>query len=161
MRSEAGRQGIAARLWAVADAVASGAIGLFRPGDASATDSATELHDVRRMHLALEAGGLGTWQWNLSEAGRSVTWDERLEELYGLAPGTFDGSFEMYQSLVHPDDRAHVAAAVDDGMRTGRPWRFDHRVVWPDGSIHWLEGRGEPLYDRDGNTVGAIGVTGN
>jgi len=37
-------------------------------------------------------------------------------------------------------------------------WRFDHRVVWPDGSVHWLEGRGEPVHDATGAIVGAAGV---
>ena len=42
--------------------------------------------------LALEAGGLGTWRWDIV-SGNTV-WDERLESLFGLPPGGFDGSFE-------------------------------------------------------------------
>src|SRR5690242_229101 len=160
MTPEGGRRGLVSRMWGAADSAATRAISALRRGPAGA-DASAELHDVRRMHLALEAGGLGTWQWSLTGGAPTVTWDERLEELYGLEPGTFDGSLATYRALVHPDDRAHVAAAVDEGMKNGHAWRFDHRVVWPDGSVHWLEGRGEPLYDRRGTVVGAIGVTVN
>ncbi len=138
----------------------AGAIGLvFRRRTNETTRAQRELHDLRRLHLAVEAGGLGTWHWNLAD--ERVQWDRRLEELYGLLPGTFDGTMATYRELLHPDDRAHVAEAISEGMRTARPWRFDHRVVWPDGTVHWLEGRGEPLYGDDGKVVGAIGVTSN
>jgi PAS domain S-box-containing protein len=115
--------------------------------------------DARRLRLALDAGQMGTWRWDL-RSGR-VAWDERMEELYGLSPGTFDGKFATYESLLHPEDREHVLAAVRDGMERNRPWRFDHRVIWPDGTIHWLEGRGEPVEDRPGAIIGASGVTTN
>jgi serine phosphatase RsbU (regulator of sigma subunit)/PAS domain-containing protein len=115
--------------------------------------------DAQRLRLALDAGKMGTWRWDL-RTGR-ITWDERLETLYGLAPGSFDSSFTMYESLLHPEDREMVLESVRSGMRRNVPWRFDHRVVWPDGSVHWLEGRGEPVHDRSGAIVGASGVTIN
>lgn len=115
--------------------------------------------DAQRLRLALDAGQMGTWRWDL-RTGR-ILWDERLEALYGLAPGSFDNSFRMYESLLHPEDRDLVRAAVRSGMQRNTPWRFDHRVVWPDGSVHWLEGRGEPVHDRTGAIIGASGVTIN
>ncbi len=115
-----------------------------------------QARDAQRLRLALGAGGMGTWSWDLTTG--TVEWDEYLEALYGLAPGEFDGSIEMYQRLFHPDDRAEAAAIVSDGMRKKIGWRFDHRIVWPDGSVHWLEGRGEPVHDGTGVVIGATGV---
>ncbi len=115
--------------------------------------------DAQRLRLALDAGRMGTWRWDL-RTGR-IMWDERLEALYGLDPGSFDSSFTMYESLLHPEDREMVLGSVRNGMQRNVPWRFDHRVVWPDGSVHWLEGRGEPVHDRSGAIVGASGVTIN
>jgi PAS domain S-box-containing protein len=160
MASDVGRRGLPARMWIAFGAAAAGALGLAaRRRTNQTTRTQQELHDLRRLHLALEAGGLGTWHWNLENG--HVQWDRRLEELYGLEPATFDGTLTTYRALLHPDDRDNVANAISEGMRTARPWRFDHRVVWPDGSVHWLEGRGEPLYADDGRIVGAIGVTNN
>jgi PAS domain S-box-containing protein len=113
--------------------------------------------DAQQLALALEAGEMGTWRWDV-RTGR-VVWDARLEALYGLAPGTFDGTFDTYASLLHPDDRERVLAAVRQGMSNGTPWRFDHRIRWRDGSEHWLEGRGEPVTDGTGVIVGATGVS--
>jgi PAS domain S-box-containing protein len=115
--------------------------------------------DAQRLRLALDAGAMGTWIWDLT-IGR-VEWDENLERLFGLAPGEFDGSFDTYTSLLHPDDRDRVVATVRRGMERGEAWRFDHRVTWRDGSVHWLEGRGEPVRDRTGSIIGASGVSTN
>ena len=112
--------------------------------------------DAQRLRLALGAGGMGTWRWNLVTG--EVNWDEQLEGLYGLDPGTFDGSMAMYRSLFHPDDRDRAIATVNDGMKRDVAWRFDHRVVWADGSVHWLEGSGEPVHDARGVIVGATGI---
>ncbi len=65
----------------------------------------------------------------------------------------------MYRSLFHPDDRERAVATVSNGMTEDASWRFDHRVIWPDGSVHWLEGRGEPVHDASGAIVGATGVS--
>jgi PAS domain S-box-containing protein len=115
--------------------------------------------DALRLRLALDAGDMGTWSWDL-KVGR-VEWDANLERLFGLRHGEFDGSFDTYASLLHPDDRERALAVVRRGMERGEPWKFDHRVTWRDGSVHWLEGTGEPVRDRTGSIVGATGVTTN
>ena len=115
--------------------------------------------DAQRLRLALGAGGMGTWRWDTTRG--AVHWDEPLEALFGLAPGSFDGTMETYRSLFHPDDRERAIETVNEGMARDVPWQFDHRVVWPDGSVHWLEGRGEPIHDASGAIVGATGVTIN
>ncbi len=104
---------------------------------------------------ALEAGGLGTWRWNMS-SGETV-WDERLEVLYGLVPGGFDGSFEAYVSLMHPDDRDAVLKDVAEAVRTKSTYRVEHRIVWPDGSVHWIDGAGGVTLDAHGEVTGTVG----
>jgi PAS domain S-box-containing protein len=116
-----------------------------------------QVMDAVRLQLALGAGQMGTWSWDLTTG--AVHWDEQLEALFGLAPGSFDGSMDMYRSLFHPDDRERALATVSNGMNEDVSWRFDHRVIWPDGSVHWLEGRGEPVHDAAGAIVGATGVS--
>lgn len=115
--------------------------------------SAAALAD--NLSLALEAGGLGTWRWDM--ASGQVLWDERLEALYGLEPGTFDGTFEAYAGGLHPDDAAEVLATVQAAVRDKSRYTVHHRVVWPDGSTHWLQGKGQVLADDAGRVTGTIG----
>ncbi len=114
---------------------------------------------AQHLRLALDAGGLGTWRWDMA-TGRTV-WDERLEALFGLGPGEFDGTFEMYVSCLHPDDREHVLAVVQQAVETQGAYRVDHRVVWPDGSVHWVAGAGSAIVDEHGATAGTVGCCGD
>src|SRR5262245_983382 len=136
-----------------------GAVGFARLRelrDLELAETRPQVLDAQKLRLALDAGDMGTWVWDLTVG--KIEWDDNLERLFGLAPGEFDGSFDTYASLVHPDDRDRALTAVRHGMERGEPWRFDHRVIWPDGTEHWLEGRGEPVRDRIGSIIGASGV---
>ena len=108
-----------------------------------------------RLALALEAGGLGTWRWNLQTG--ETDWDAKVEQLFGLGPGEFDGTYETYVSLLHPEDAPEVLATVQEAVATKSSYVVDHRVVWPDGSVHWLQGKGRAILDDDGEVLGTIG----
>ena len=113
----------------------------------------------QHLQLALDAGDLGTWRWDIATG--AVTWDERLERLFGLEPGTFDGSFDTYLSLLHPENRDDVLRVVRRAVESKSSYQVDHRVVWPDGSVHWLQGRGSVTLDGAGLVTGTIGCTGD
>src|SRR5207237_489464 len=94
--------------------------------------------------------------WDL--ATDVVEWDEAMEARYGLRTGSFGGTFDEFIERVHPDDREWVLREVALARDAGRNLAFEHRVVWPDGSEHWIEARGRPVYDDDGTLVGMVGV---
>lgn len=120
-----------------------------------ADQQARDLFDHFR--LALDAGGLATWRWDI--ASGDTTWDERLEAQFGLSPGGFDGSFDMYVSLLHPDDRDDVLRNVAEAVESKGIYRVEHRVVWPDGSVHWIAGAGGVTLDEHGAVTGTVGCT--
>ena len=116
----------------------------------------TQLRELtQQLRTALDAGGLGTWRWD-ARAER-VVWDEVLERLFGLSPGEFDGTFEQYMSLIHPDDRSAVLATVDEAMRSGERYRVDHRIIRPDGVVRWIRGSAAVMIDEQANPIGTVG----
>ena len=108
------------------------------------------------LQLALEAAQLGTWYWD-EETGRTV-WDARLEAMHGMAPGTFGGTFDDWKASLHPADRAECVARVAAVMADPGPYVLLHRCIWPDGSVHWIEGRGRVMTDDSGKALGTMGV---
>ena len=108
-----------------------------------------------RLRLALAAGTLGTWHWDM--LSNVVEWDSYLEALCGIPAGTFGGTYEAWLQVLHPEDRPAVLGAVDDAVRTGDRFSVEHRVVWPDGTTRWVEGRGDPVTEN-GKVTGYIGV---
>jgi GAF domain-containing protein len=87
-----------------------------------------------RLELALEAGRMGTWEW---DAGSNrVTWSPQLEAIHGLTPGTFAGTFDAYLADVHPDDLERVRPDDRPFVRARRASpRLPHRLAGP---IHSL-----------------------
>ena len=112
---------------------------------------------TEHFRLALEAGRLGTWRWDMATG--ATVWDQRLEALFGLPPGGFDGTFETYVSLLHPDDRDDVLTHVRDAVNSESFYRVEHRVVWPDGSVHWIAGAGAVTVDEHGVATGTVGCS--
>ena len=107
--------------------------------------------------LALAAGELGTWRWDMATG--VTEWDSTMERIFGLEPGTFDGTFERWVSLIHPDDVDETVATLERAVANKSAYEVEHRVIWGDGTVHWLQGRGTVTLDTDGNVTGSIGCT--
>ncbi len=106
--------------------------------------------------LALAAGKLGTWEWDI--VNKRVRWSPEIERMHGIAEGSFDGTFEMYQSDIHPDDRARVLESVREVLSSHRPHYLLYRIVRPDGAVRWLEAHGHIERDAAGQPVRLLGV---
>jgi PAS domain S-box-containing protein len=120
--------------------------------DAGGRGSVTE---TDALQAALAAAGTGTWHWSVATG--LVHWDATLEALCGMAPGEFGATYEAWLESLHPDERDGILGLVQDALERRGPYQFEHRTVWPDGTIHWLECRGEVVTDADGNPAGTVG----
>jgi PAS domain S-box-containing protein len=109
-----------------------------------------------RLRLALEAGQMGVWDWDIARG--TVRWSENLEAIHGLPPGTFDGTFQGFQKLVQPDDWPRVEHAIADAVAVGGSYDAEFRTIRGDGSIGWISANGRVLPDRTGRAARMIGV---
>jgi PAS domain S-box-containing protein len=108
------------------------------------------------LRLAQQAARIGTFDWNIRTGVN--TWTPELQAMYGLPPGGFGGTQTAFENLVHPDDRAGAIKLVDAAMKSGQPTKGEWRVVWADGSVHWLAGRWQVFKDASGEPSKMIGV---
>jgi PAS domain S-box-containing protein len=108
-----------------------------------------------RLRFALDAAAMGTWDWDLT--ANTVEWSENLAGLHGLPADAFDGSFASYEREIHPEDRPRVLASAQRALTEGIPHDVEYRIVAPDGSVRWVEGKGRVEY-RDGRPVRLSGV---
>lgn len=106
------------------------------------------------LELAHEAAGLGTWDYDLVTG--EIRWDNRAKQLFGL-PADVTLTYETWVEALHPDDRGPIEELWRRALQEHTPYSAEHRVIWPDGSTHWIAvlGRstddpasGEPLRMR-------------
>lgn len=110
----------------------------------------------RRYKLAQEAAHIGAWEWDIKH--NLVYWSENIAGMFGLREGEFDGKYESYLAMLEEEDREIVTEAVNNAFSNNQGYHVEHKIVWPDGSEHWLSGKGELQRDKEGNPVMMVGI---
>ena len=109
-----------------------------------------------RLRAALEASQSGTFHWDI--VTNELDWDDALDKLFGLRPGNTARSLDQFIEMVHPDERAGVIERCQRCASTGADFEMEFRVVWPDGTIHWLYDRGKTFGGEDGRPAFMTGA---
>jgi PAS domain S-box-containing protein len=109
-----------------------------------------------RLRRALNAARMGTWFWSVDR--NSVTWDENLRRLYGLAPEDRVSTHEEFLERIHPEDRGAVAEEFRRVLHDGEELDYEFRVVLPDGGVRWIADQGEVRRDESGRPIYLVGV---
>ncbi|MCA1940476.1 MAG: PAS domain S-box protein [Caenispirillum bisanense] len=123
--------------------------------DRKRAEAALKLSE-ERLQRATAFAEIGTWDWNLRT--NDIYWSERMAELFGYPGGVKEVAYESAITRTHPHDRHRVQAAITACIEQGRVYDIEHRVVWPDGTIRWVHGRGDVVRDADGRPVRMLGV---
>ena len=100
-----------------------------------------------RLRLAVESAEMGTWDFN--PATGDLHWSVRCKAVFGL-PADARIDYQVFLDRLHPDDREHTHALVQRALDPAGEGRYDteYRVVWPDGSEHWIIASGRTIFDE-------------
>jgi PAS domain S-box-containing protein len=109
-----------------------------------------------RLSAALDASATSTWEWNVRTD--VVDCDEGLYRLFGADPSEGSGSFDLFVARIHADDRDRLIATARRCASDGTDLDEEFRVVWPDGSVHWIVDRGRAILGEDGKPRYLIGA---
>ena len=109
-----------------------------------------------RLNRSLHYANIGIWDWNIQTG--ALYWSERVAPLFGYKPGEMETSYDAFIAAIHPDDRSQVERSVNACVETGGDYDIEHRVLWPDGSTHWLNESGGVVYGPDGIAERMLGV---
>jgi two-component system, sensor histidine kinase and response regulator len=112
----------------------------------------------RRVSLATSSGGIGIWDWDVL---RDIfTMDDRMLQLYAFDPAAGKPiDLEFCLQRLHPEDREAVVQALRDAMLGTRPYDTEFRIVWDDGSVHFVKASGEVVArDNSGRATRLVGT---
>ena len=115
------------------------------------------LNERGQLSLALDAAKMETWSWNI-ETG-AVSWSDGIEAIFGMGEGQFDGKYETYLSHIHPDDLPDLQEAIGRALsEESYNYVVEHRLLWSNGKVRWIEGRGKVYRDNNGKPVRMTGT---
>ncbi len=109
-----------------------------------------------RLDLAMDAAGVGSWDWDL-RTGRLV-WDDRLLRMFDYTAAEFDGTTAAFSDRLHPDDLPRVTASLDATIAGTGEYDETFRVVPPGRPVRWVSSRGRALRDETGTVVRMLGA---
>jgi PAS domain S-box-containing protein len=87
-----------------------------------------------------------------------MRWCHYQEQLFGLVPGTFAGTFAAFLNCVHPDDRDSVQQVLTRVITIQQDYFDEFRVVWADASVHWILSKGRCFCNSAGKVVRVSGI---
>jgi PAS domain S-box-containing protein len=109
------------------------------------------------LRMALGAARMGAWDWNIVNGQEK--WSKEVAEVFGEDPDILETSYEHFFNRIHPDDRAFMEQAQQQTLEKGAEYNVEYRIIWDDGSIHWVNSRGNVLRDAAGKPVRMTGIT--
>ncbi|MEA2429515.1 MAG: hypothetical protein QOF37_3143, partial [Thermoleophilaceae bacterium] len=109
------------------------------------------------LDLAQESAHVVAFEWHPQKEVN--IWSPEHAALYGQPSCRLDVTYQSWKKLVHPKDWPLVLGFIKHAQETGEV-SAEFRVVWPDGSIHWLAANGQMFFDDVGQPCRIVGFTG-
>ena len=106
------------------------------------------------LRLAADAGSIGFWHLD-SQTG-IIDCTPRCKQNLGI-PQEARVTIDTIWSVIHPDDREHVGARINQAIESRGAYAVEYRAIWPDGSVHWIASRGR--YVELAGRPGMVGTT--
>lgn len=111
----------------------------------------------QRLSTALLAGRMGIFEWDIATG--NIVWSATHYEIFGYpADNLFPVQLHHFMDRIHPDDRQKIEDALQAAMRDRNPYAQECRIIWPDGSVHWVQGSGAFEYTESGVAFRMLGI---
>ncbi len=105
-----------------------------------------------RWRLALESTDAGYWGWDMT--AKVIYFSDRLQPMLGYEPGEWPLDFQVFLTMVHPDDVESHRRQVDPFLaNTSSHYRFECRMLKKSGAYMWVMTMGSRANDRHGRSI--------
>lgn len=110
----------------------------------------------RRTELAVEAGRVGIWEWDI--AAGTLSWDRRMHALHGTAAADGAPDLDGWIALVHPDDVARARHEMRQAVKGAQPFDTEYRILRPDGQVRHIRAMAVVSRADDGTALSMVGT---
>ncbi len=110
----------------------------------------------QRLRLSQQFAQIGTWEWHIPTG--EVFWSEAIWHIFGQDPLQFTPTYKNFLATIHNDDRNTVVNAIEQCLRGDARYDIEFRIVWSDGSIHWVRAIGDVEHDDTNQPDRMLGI---
>ena len=110
----------------------------------------------QQLEIAIEASELGTFHCEMPMG--KIIWNQRCKAHFWVPPDA-EVTFDLFYSVLHPDDRERTREAVEACVYRGGPYDIEYRAVSPKGEIRWIRATGRTLLNERGEAAQFDGTT--
>lgn len=111
---------------------------------------------TEKLNLALSGGETGIWEWDLKTD--IITWDARMEKIFGLDVGSFKQNYEAFKELLHPDDIVNAGNAIKNALDGIEPYNTIYRAIWKNNETKYIKAQAMISRDEDQNPLIMTGI---
>ncbi|HTG01427.1 MAG TPA: PAS domain S-box protein, partial [Nitrospirota bacterium] len=109
-----------------------------------------------QLDMALQSAHMGVWRHEIKEERHYF--DKVTCQILGIDASIFSGKSEDFFKVIHPEDREKVKATIGQTIAQNVPLKIIFRVVWPEGSLHYISSRGRLVCDDAGQPQRLNGI---
>lgn len=110
----------------------------------------------KKLELALESAHIGIWEWDV--ASKTMSWDHRMENIFGLRNGKLSKKFTSLENFIHEEDISHFRNAINHSLKNNLPIETAFRSKPFKGESKYIVTKAIVLTDKHGKTTGLTGV---
>ena len=112
-----------------------------------------------RLKRSQEAANMGSWDWNIGTD--DLYWSDHIWPIFGYKKEELSVSYDNFLKALHPDDKEKVEKAIENCIEHAEDYSIEHRIVWPDKSIHWVHESGNVVCNNKGEPKHMLGLVQN
>lgn len=110
-----------------------------------------------RLRLALEAGNIGVWDWDIKQ--NLLTWTDNVYKIHDVDKNNFKLTFNNFKRLIHPEDQKLVLSSIDRTLKKGKPFNIEFRIIDRNQNIRWVSTSAVLIKDKTNTPVRMLGAT--
>ncbi len=111
---------------------------------------------ARRLQLATRIAGMGVWEYDL--LSNHLEWDEGMYLLYNIKQRQLESIHKTWLTRLHPNDKEQVNKEIEWAVASKKEYDTEFRIIWDDGSLHYIKAIGMVERDNAGNALKLIGI---
>lgn len=131
-------------------------VGTFQDIDQTKKIQLAHEEITERLKITTQTAQIGLWDLNLET--NELVWDDAMFQIFGIEENEFSGTFEDWESTIHPEDREKALEAANKSITGDKDFDEEFRIILKDGSVKHIRGTSKTIKDYNGKTIKLTGA---